>query len=167
MIGAVVGVQPFGGHGLSGTGPKAGGPLYLHRMLRSPPPDLPPAQLLHGPVGEENRYRLTPRGAVLCLYATPAGKAAQLAAVQASGNRAVFNANESFNAVLLEGGAAEVLAANAMLAARPGPIIALHALTPGEIAEGAAYTPAWLLNEQVISTNTAAAGGNASLMTLT
>ncbi|WP_164094331.1 aldehyde dehydrogenase family protein, partial [Stenotrophomonas maltophilia] len=29
MIGAVVGVQPFGGHGLSGTGPKAGGPLYL------------------------------------------------------------------------------------------------------------------------------------------
>lgn len=29
-IGAVVGVQPFGGRGLSGTGPKAGGPLYLH-----------------------------------------------------------------------------------------------------------------------------------------
>jgi RHH-type proline utilization regulon transcriptional repressor/proline dehydrogenase/delta 1-pyrroline-5-carboxylate dehydrogenase len=32
MIGAVVGVQPFGGHGLSGTGPKAGGPYYLHRF---------------------------------------------------------------------------------------------------------------------------------------
>jgi RHH-type proline utilization regulon transcriptional repressor/proline dehydrogenase/delta 1-pyrroline-5-carboxylate dehydrogenase len=32
MIGAVVGVQPFGGNGLSGTGPKAGGPHYLHRM---------------------------------------------------------------------------------------------------------------------------------------
>ncbi len=32
MIGAVVGVQPFGGHGLSGTGPKAGGPHYLHRF---------------------------------------------------------------------------------------------------------------------------------------
>ncbi|MBT8144725.1 MAG: bifunctional proline dehydrogenase/L-glutamate gamma-semialdehyde dehydrogenase PutA [Gammaproteobacteria bacterium] len=31
MIGAVVGVQPFGGCGLSGTGPKAGGPHYLHR----------------------------------------------------------------------------------------------------------------------------------------
>jgi RHH-type proline utilization regulon transcriptional repressor/proline dehydrogenase/delta 1-pyrroline-5-carboxylate dehydrogenase len=29
MIGAVVGVQPFGGMGLSGTGPKAGGPDYL------------------------------------------------------------------------------------------------------------------------------------------
>ncbi|QDF99174.1 trifunctional transcriptional regulator/proline dehydrogenase/L-glutamate gamma-semialdehyde dehydrogenase [Azoarcus sp. DD4] len=35
MIGAVVGVQPFGGEGLSGTGPKAGGPLYLHRLLGS------------------------------------------------------------------------------------------------------------------------------------
>jgi RHH-type proline utilization regulon transcriptional repressor/proline dehydrogenase/delta 1-pyrroline-5-carboxylate dehydrogenase len=34
IIGAVVGVQPFGGHGLSGTGPKAGGPLYLPRLLR-------------------------------------------------------------------------------------------------------------------------------------
>jgi delta-1-pyrroline-5-carboxylate dehydrogenase (PutA C-terminal domain) len=32
QIGAVVGVQPFGGEGLSGTGPKAGGPYYLHRM---------------------------------------------------------------------------------------------------------------------------------------
>jgi RHH-type proline utilization regulon transcriptional repressor/proline dehydrogenase/delta 1-pyrroline-5-carboxylate dehydrogenase len=32
MIGAVVGVQPFGGQGLSGTGPKAGGPRYLYRF---------------------------------------------------------------------------------------------------------------------------------------
>lgn len=32
MIGAVVGVQPFGGLGLSGTGPKAGGPHYLPRF---------------------------------------------------------------------------------------------------------------------------------------
>ena len=33
MIGAVVGSQPFGGEGLSGTGPKAGGPLYLQRFV--------------------------------------------------------------------------------------------------------------------------------------
>ena len=32
IIGAVVGVQPFGGEGLSGTGPKAGGPHYLLRF---------------------------------------------------------------------------------------------------------------------------------------
>jgi RHH-type proline utilization regulon transcriptional repressor/proline dehydrogenase/delta 1-pyrroline-5-carboxylate dehydrogenase len=37
VIGAVVGVQPFGGEGLSGTGPKAGGPLLLHRLLRACP----------------------------------------------------------------------------------------------------------------------------------
>lgn len=34
MIGAVVGVQPFGGRGLSGTGPKAGGPMYLTRLVK-------------------------------------------------------------------------------------------------------------------------------------
>lgn len=33
QIGAIVGVQPFGGQGLSGTGPKAGGPHYLHRFV--------------------------------------------------------------------------------------------------------------------------------------
>ena len=32
QIGAVVGAQPFGGEGLSGTGPKAGGPHYLRRF---------------------------------------------------------------------------------------------------------------------------------------
>lgn len=34
MIGAIVGVQPFGGRGLSGTGPKAGGPNYLTRLVK-------------------------------------------------------------------------------------------------------------------------------------
>ena len=45
LIGAVVGVQPFGGHHLSGTGPKAGGPLYLRRLIASSPPaaELQPA----------------------------------------------------------------------------------------------------------------------------
>ncbi|GLK54583.1 RHH-type proline utilization regulon transcriptional repressor/proline dehydrogenase/delta 1-pyrroline-5-carboxylate dehydrogenase [Methylopila capsulata] len=37
IVGAVVGVQPFGGHGLSGTGPKAGGPLILRRLLAACP----------------------------------------------------------------------------------------------------------------------------------
>ncbi|GBG02986.1 bifunctional protein PutA [Azospira sp. I13] len=43
MVGAVVGVQPFGGEGLSGTGPKAGGPLMLPSLLDLP--QLPPAAL--------------------------------------------------------------------------------------------------------------------------
>lgn len=39
MVGAVVGVQPFGGEGLSGTGPKAGGPFYLPRLLATTDPE--------------------------------------------------------------------------------------------------------------------------------
>jgi RHH-type proline utilization regulon transcriptional repressor/proline dehydrogenase/delta 1-pyrroline-5-carboxylate dehydrogenase len=42
IIGATVGVQPFGGHGLSGTGPKAGGPLYLKRLVARAPAAWPP-----------------------------------------------------------------------------------------------------------------------------
>lgn len=42
IVGAVVGVQPFGGEGKSGTGPKAGGPLYLSRLQQSPEGKLGP-----------------------------------------------------------------------------------------------------------------------------
>ena len=65
VVGAVVGVQPFGGEGLSGTGPKAGGPLYLLRLLaerpgdaavralrRSGPPAAPPVRGLAMAAGE-------------------------------------------------------------------------------------------------------------------
>lgn len=41
IVGAVVGVQPFGGEGLSGTGPKAGGPLYLYKLLHKHASNLP------------------------------------------------------------------------------------------------------------------------------
>ncbi len=56
MIGAVVGVQPFGGEGLSGTGPKAGGPLYVHRLLRDGP--LPQLR------GERDEKKLEPLAAL-------------------------------------------------------------------------------------------------------
>lgn len=49
IIGAVVGVQPFGGEGKSGTGPKAGGPLYIKRLQRNPDPMLG-AHAIGGPV---------------------------------------------------------------------------------------------------------------------
>ncbi|MEZ5796214.1 MAG: bifunctional proline dehydrogenase/L-glutamate gamma-semialdehyde dehydrogenase PutA [Paracoccaceae bacterium] len=91
QIGAVVGSQPFGGEGLSGTGPKAGGPDYLHRFTRpaapisgtpgpaTPAQDLPrklaqqplppalPAQEMPGPTGESNRLHFAPRAPLLCL----------------------------------------------------------------------------------------------------
>ncbi|MBU2935542.1 MULTISPECIES: bifunctional proline dehydrogenase/L-glutamate gamma-semialdehyde dehydrogenase PutA [Pacificibacter] len=51
QIGAVVGSQPFGGHGLSGTGPKAGGPYYLPRFQTSPITDHS-APVFHASVSE-------------------------------------------------------------------------------------------------------------------
>ena len=47
MIGAIVGVQPFGGRGLSGTGPKAGGPNYLTRLVKekATPIEVPSAEI--------------------------------------------------------------------------------------------------------------------------
>ena len=95
QIGAVVGSQPFGGSGLSGTGPKAGGPDYLPRFQSTPTLNLPKpvaqteidldkAQILinavkqpefialhtldcPGPTGESNRLTTFCRGRTLCL----------------------------------------------------------------------------------------------------
>ncbi|MBP6726122.1 MAG: hypothetical protein KA132_02755, partial [Thauera sp.] len=67
-----------------------------------------------------------------------------------------------FDAVLLHGDAADALNVQRVLAARPGPIVGLTVLLPG-----ATDVPlARLLTERSTSVNTAAAGGNASLMTL-
>ncbi|WP_228769173.1 proline dehydrogenase family protein [Limnohabitans sp. 2KL-3] len=238
MVGAVVGVQPFGGEGLSGTGPKAGGPLYLLRLLARCPPDAalrsvqasgaaslpqvtPALQALHdwavaqgrlplahvcaqfaatspaglqatlsGPTGERNIYRVQARARVLCLTGEQPGADAdrltQLAAVLAVGSRAVWPLSAQaqhaqlpaavqsqvmleeianghpVDAALLHGDAATTLHWQAQLAQRPGAIVTLTALRPGD----AAVPLARLVSERSISTNTAAAGGNASLMTL-
>ena len=64
IIGAVVGVQPFGGHGLSGTGPKAGGPLYLKRLLSVAPAHWPP-------IGQP---ATSPAAAQFCEWLTTSGR---------------------------------------------------------------------------------------------
>lgn len=67
QIGAVVGSQPFGGHGLSGTGPKAGGPRYLHSFCAAASLQRDQMQMqLPGPTGEQNTYEILPRHTVLC-----------------------------------------------------------------------------------------------------
>ena len=60
QIGAVVGSQPFGGEGLSGTGPKAGGPHYLPRLLRHLPAALPASGT--PPSDARTSRRLSPSG---------------------------------------------------------------------------------------------------------
>ncbi len=238
MVGAVVGVQPFGGEGLSGTGPKAGGPLYLLRLLAHCPPGaalrsvqasgaaalprptsalqalhdwavaqsrLPlahacaqfaaasPAGLqatLSGPTGERNVYRVQARARVLCLTGNQpsanADRLTQLAAVLAVGSHAVWPLSaqalhaqlpagvqsqvtlqdlaqgEAVDAALLHGDEVTALHWQKQLAQRPGAIVTLTAMRPGD----AAVPLARLVSERSISTNTAAAGGNASLMTL-
>ncbi|MGY6706332.1 bifunctional proline dehydrogenase/L-glutamate gamma-semialdehyde dehydrogenase PutA [Roseinatronobacter sp.] len=117
QIGAVVGSQPFGGEGLSGTGPKAGGPHYLHRFTRTPAhtttptpaqnlpvsalehalaapratsAPLPPEQDLPGPTGETNRLRHAARLPVLCLGPTPDLAQTQAESVRALGGTAAI-----------------------------------------------------------------------------
>jgi len=213
MVGAVVGVQPFGGHGLSGTGPKAGGPLYLRRLLAFCPPvaNLPPGDIptaaqawqgwltaqghdtaarecaamlaaapagveLPGPVGERNLYGAGPRGVAACIGDAEA-TLRQVGAALATGNRAVASgldglppelservrivpdpAVEPCDVVLFEGSPARLLALAHAVAARPGPIV--------PILTGPDYRLDDLLREWSVSTNTAAAGGNANLMML-
>ncbi|MFD1798121.1 bifunctional proline dehydrogenase/L-glutamate gamma-semialdehyde dehydrogenase PutA [Paracoccus aurantiacus] len=114
QIGAIVGSQPFGGEGLSGTGPKAGGPNYLPRFhapemanfptgkpgepanvgqiqkaLDAAPASEIAEQLMPGPTGEMNRLSLHSRAPVLCLGPGRIAAAAQAAAVEALGGQAV------------------------------------------------------------------------------
>ena len=205
IVGATVGVQPFGGEGLSGTGPKAGGPLYLHRLLASGPAWLPtkPSSTeaaglsLPGPTGESNHYHLKPRGTVLCHASSAQGAQAQLEACTRTGNAMLWvdhpdvrawhaaantatNAATgggglqwvaaealdaaSFQAVLFEGDSDALQALTLAVASRPGPIVPVVALNHDELAAGRAYPLEMLVRELAVCINTAAAGGNASLM---
>jgi RHH-type proline utilization regulon transcriptional repressor/proline dehydrogenase/delta 1-pyrroline-5-carboxylate dehydrogenase len=105
QIGAIVGSQPFGGNGLSGTGPKAGGPHYLERFYQHPAPAIEdndtaePAESaasiqkmigaasagenresvsMPGPTGESNYLKASARPPLLCL-----GPGSQAASEQA------------------------------------------------------------------------------------
>ena len=67
QVGAIVGCQPFGGEGLSGTGPKAGGPHYLPRFAKVKATRVAATEFnMAGPTGETNTLRLVPRGPVFC-----------------------------------------------------------------------------------------------------
>jgi RHH-type proline utilization regulon transcriptional repressor/proline dehydrogenase/delta 1-pyrroline-5-carboxylate dehydrogenase len=158
MIGAVVGVQPFGGQGLSGTGPKAGGPLYVQRLLSQRPPVEAPSGELVGPVGERNLYTLRPKGTVLCISGDPQQLKVQHDLVRATGNRvAADEGDKDIAAVLFDGSQEDLTALNRRLAERPGRIVSVY-LKP--------YPRDFLFDEVSLSVNTAAAGGNASLMAI-
>jgi RHH-type transcriptional regulator, proline utilization regulon repressor / proline dehydrogenase / delta 1-pyrroline-5-carboxylate dehydrogenase len=228
MIGAVVGVQPFGGEGLSGTGPKAGGPWMMRRLRtgtdaqalapfqptsRDPvPPELTAlagwaaerghAELLRacnryrdatpigcrhelaGPTGESNVLDYRPRGRALCLASDAAACRLQIAACLATANRALILASDWARAMAAElppGVAAQIewtdrresAAFEVALADRGSDGLALRqqlAQRDGArlrvLNGGPEYGLQWMVAERVVSTNTTAAGGNASLLTL-
>jgi RHH-type proline utilization regulon transcriptional repressor/proline dehydrogenase/delta 1-pyrroline-5-carboxylate dehydrogenase len=159
LIGAVVGVQPFGGHGLSGTGPKAGGPLYLRRLVHDGAAVAAGESVLAGPVGERNLYRVATAGRVLVMAQERADGEAVVAAI---GPDATLSPDEGpFARAVLCGDDTFVLSAQQCLAAMDGAII------PAWRCGGGNDVPALaLLGETTLSINTTAAGGNASLMAL-
>ncbi|MCA0847592.1 bifunctional proline dehydrogenase/L-glutamate gamma-semialdehyde dehydrogenase PutA [Salipiger thiooxidans] len=116
QIGAIVGSQPFGGEGLSGTGPKAGGPLYCDRFRRhahagpvgnwstrdiaerltsalyaAGHAPAPTTAELPGPTGEANQYTSFARPPVLCLGPGSDCAAAQAEAIRKLGGVAVVS----------------------------------------------------------------------------
>jgi RHH-type transcriptional regulator, proline utilization regulon repressor / proline dehydrogenase / delta 1-pyrroline-5-carboxylate dehydrogenase len=96
QIGAVVGVQPFGGEGLSGTGPKAGGPHYLLRLSKPASvrmldvAEIQQVYDLPGPTGEKNSLTLVPRGKLL-IAGPPEHASAQIAICLETGNTPVIS----------------------------------------------------------------------------
>lgn len=149
---------------------------------------------LQGPVGERNVYGLHPRGRILLVPQTVEGLKRQLAAVLATGNSAIvdeasglkaqfadlpaavaarlgwafdWNAVGPFAGALIEGDGAQARAVNQKIAGLAGPLVLVQSATTQELLSDAdAISLNWLLEEVSTSVNTAAAGGNASLMTI-
>jgi RHH-type proline utilization regulon transcriptional repressor/proline dehydrogenase/delta 1-pyrroline-5-carboxylate dehydrogenase len=143
------------------------------------------AQTLPGPTGERNVYTLVPREAVLCIADTDTALLTQLGAVLAVGSRAIWPASAqalharlpqavrqaialvpdwtaaevAFDAVLHHGDSAALQQLQQAIAARPGPIASVTSTVHDVPLER-------LVMERALSVNTAAAGGNASLMTI-
>lgn len=224
IIGAIVGVQPFGGRGLSGTGPKAGAPFIIRRLLkRAPVYDLLPKQTpptiaqqwirwleqykpnflptaqdilshtlvdtkieLKGPVGEENIYSLSPRGTVLCIAKTEYILIRQITLALGCGNAVLVLADNKISewyeelphylkekitkikkadekpcvVILGENACPEFEDARQALAFTD------HGIVSAFIVDDQHNPSDFLMEEQSISINTTAAGGNASLMTI-
>ena len=192
QIGAVVGSQPFGGEGLSGTGPKAGGPHYLARFTARPAPvrgvkweaatsarevqaaldaanatgHAPRAALvLPGPTGESNRLTTHVRLALVCLGPGAEAAQAQKRAVEALGGVAVAATGRlDPEALVTMGGLSGVLWWGDEAEARA--IAGALARRAGPILPLVTGLPdiGHALHERHVCVDTTAAGGNAALL---
>ena len=170
MVGAVVGVQPFGGEGLSGTGPKAGGPLYMYRLLAARPQDVlaravelglpgssaesaaaPPPPAFDSLVSWMARHR-DGRAAAQCqrLARMIGPRSARLLAGP-TGERNIYSLHpreaalclaESDDSLLLQSAGALAVGCRAIWPSRPG-TRALHASLPLDVQEAIALASDW------------------------
>ena len=192
QIGAIVGSQPFGGEGLSGTGPKAGGPNYLARFSASPAssqgttwdtpmssPDLNaalrksavtpapacPAIVMPGPTGESNRLSSHARAPLLCMGPGAAAAADQAAAIVAIGGRAYQATGHITPEMLttLEGISGVVFWGNADTARAYGQALAKRTGPIVPLITGLPDT-GHACHETHVCVDTTAAGGNAALL---
>ncbi|WP_113913167.1 bifunctional proline dehydrogenase/L-glutamate gamma-semialdehyde dehydrogenase PutA [Roseovarius dicentrarchi] len=192
QIGAIVGSQPFGGEGLSGTGPKAGGPRYLPRFTRHPAPveagdfegimsqrdiqavldkahsvEMQPRedQLMPGPTGESNRLTSHARAPLLCMGPGREAAKAQARAVMALGGMAV----EATGTVPPDALTALTGFSGALFwgdAAKARPYAQALAERTGPILPLITGLPdsGHVLHERHVCVDTTAAGGNAALL---
>jgi len=190
QIGAIVGSQPFGGEGLSGTGPKAGGPNYLPRFVApsaqaahgawnsnmtapdmqaaiaaAPSAEVAQTLVMPGPTGESNKLTLEPRAPLLCLGPSAETAEAQASLVRAMGGIAV-KATGSLPAVALETltGFSGALFWGASTEARA--YEQALAKRTGAILPLITATPdlARVMGERHVCVDTTASGGNAALL---
>ncbi|MEQ8332286.1 trifunctional transcriptional regulator/proline dehydrogenase/L-glutamate gamma-semialdehyde dehydrogenase [Nisaea sp.] len=149
---------------------------------------------LPGPVGERNRYLVHPKGRVAAIAQGEAGLLRQVAAILAAGDEAVLQESDAASAlvgslpadlkervhltqdwqaetelaaVLFEGDADALITVQKQAAERDGPLVGVQGVSSaGLVSDREDYCLDWLVEEQSISINTAAAGGNASLMSI-
>ncbi|NUB43996.1 bifunctional proline dehydrogenase/L-glutamate gamma-semialdehyde dehydrogenase PutA [Fertoebacter nigrum] len=189
QIGAVVGSQPFGGEGLSGTGPKAGGPDYLARFCAAPAPLARPDGLvtdeeaaaaalrllrprpealhsrnLPGPTGESNRLSAFQRAPLLCLGPTAATARAQAGAVRALGGLAVEAPGLAPDALARLSGHSGALYWGAAEDARPFAQALARRQGPILPLIGGMPDAAHVALERHVCIDTTASGGNAQLL---
>ena len=193
QIGAIVGSQPFGGEGLSGTGPKAGGPHYLPRFRRRPteliaggtwrgkahveqlaaalaarsrePIPAPARRKLPGPTGESNELALVPRAPIVCAGPGAAAAKEQKACIEALGGRAEISGGSLSSTDL-----SRLPAFGGLLwwgdADQGRTYAQALAGLPGPIIPLITEMPdlAQVMHERHLCIDTTAAGGNASLL---
>ena len=164
QIGAVVGCQPFGGEGLSGTGPKAGGPLYPWRFRKGGNPMAEAVREMPGPTGETNRLSLSARQPFLCLGPGLGEVERQIAALDEVGGRgnaadelspAELTTAGNISGAIWWGGEGKARDYSRALAARDGAILPLITDKPRILD---------VVHERHLCVDTTASGGNAALL---